>query len=207
MPPPSTEARWNWSCPRKHPQRLRRLVGFLPPRTCLPSHPPALAQLQDRFVSNSSQLYRSDFFPGLGWMLPRRVWQGEGQEGEGGLAATWPAGYWDDFMRLNATRRGRQCIRCGRANWRAFLSGPPLLVPPSLLPADGGLPLLYPHLYTGRRCAAPTTLATSAAAAGSTTASSSSLSSSARVRAGGGGVWEFLGHVPIGTNGGGLGGP
>jgi alpha-1,3-mannosyl-glycoprotein beta-1,2-N-acetylglucosaminyltransferase len=31
--------------------------------------------VQDRFVSNATQLYRSDFFPGLGWMLNRRVWQ------------------------------------------------------------------------------------------------------------------------------------
>lgn len=32
-------------------------------------HPP-----QDRFVRNATQLYRSDFFPGLGWMLNTRVW-------------------------------------------------------------------------------------------------------------------------------------
>lgn len=30
--------------------------------------------LQDRFVRNATQLYRSDFFPGLGWMLNTRVW-------------------------------------------------------------------------------------------------------------------------------------
>ena len=29
---------------------------------------------QDRFVRNATQLYRSDFFPGLGWMLNTRVW-------------------------------------------------------------------------------------------------------------------------------------
>ena len=23
----------------------------------------------------------------------------------------WPRGYWDDWMRLNSTRKGRQCIR------------------------------------------------------------------------------------------------
>ena len=23
----------------------------------------------------------------------------------------WPAGYWDDWMRLGAVRRGRQCLR------------------------------------------------------------------------------------------------
>ena len=34
---------------------------------------PALPQ--DRFVSNATQLYRSDFCPGRGWMLNRRVWE------------------------------------------------------------------------------------------------------------------------------------
>lgn len=36
-------------------------------------------------------------------MLTRTLW--------GELRAKWPRGYWDDWMRLNATRRGRQCIR------------------------------------------------------------------------------------------------
>ncbi|EFN51809.1 hypothetical protein CHLNCDRAFT_8691, partial [Chlorella variabilis] len=58
---------------------------------------------QDRFVANATQLYRSDFFPGLGWMLNRRVWES--------IRSMWPRGYWDDFMRLDATRQGRQCIR------------------------------------------------------------------------------------------------
>ncbi|KAL4450561.1 hypothetical protein ABPG77_000917 [Micractinium sp. CCAP 211/92] len=58
---------------------------------------------QDRFVRNATQLYRSDFFPGLGWMLNRRVWDS--------VAHKWPRAYWDDFMRLNSTRQGRQCIR------------------------------------------------------------------------------------------------
>lgn len=58
---------------------------------------------QDRFVRNATQLYRSDFFPGLGWMLNRRVWDS--------VAPKWPHAYWDDFMRLNSTRQGRQCIR------------------------------------------------------------------------------------------------
>jgi alpha-1,3-mannosyl-glycoprotein beta-1,2-N-acetylglucosaminyltransferase len=58
---------------------------------------------QDRFVRNATQLYRSDFFPGLGWMLNTRVWHS--------VRENWPKGYWDDYMRLSATRRGRQCIR------------------------------------------------------------------------------------------------
>lgn len=132
-------------------------------------------------MANASQLYRSDFFPGLGWMLNARVWDSVkdtwrvaclwgrgscwGQLGRqfaacrawdvvgrsrlrllntspqrlcvplhAGPAATGttpcafrrhsitssalsslprrPKGYWDDYMRLSTTRRGRQCIRC-----------------------------------------------------------------------------------------------
>ncbi|KAL4439675.1 hypothetical protein ABPG75_002676 [Micractinium tetrahymenae] len=58
---------------------------------------------QDRFVRNATQLYRSDFFPGLGWMLNRRIWDQ--------VVHKWPRAYWDDYMRLNSTRQGRQCIR------------------------------------------------------------------------------------------------
>ncbi|KAK9812907.1 hypothetical protein WJX72_005613 [[Myrmecia] bisecta] len=58
---------------------------------------------QDRFVRNTLQLYRSDFFPGLGWMLTRDTWRGFRED--------WPDSYWDDWIRLNKTRQGRQCIR------------------------------------------------------------------------------------------------
>lgn len=58
---------------------------------------------QDKFVRNAHQLYRSDFFPGLGWMLRNELWQ-ELKEG-------WPGSYWDDWLRQNRTRKGRQCIR------------------------------------------------------------------------------------------------
>lgn len=54
-------------------------------------------------ASNSTMLYRTDFFPGLGWMLTRRLWE----EIEG----RWPESYWDDWMRSDDVRRGRHCIR------------------------------------------------------------------------------------------------
>uniref|UniRef100_A0A5K3FL46 Alpha-1,3-mannosyl-glycoprotein 2-beta-N-acetylglucosaminyltransferase n=1 Tax=Mesocestoides corti TaxID=53468 RepID=A0A5K3FL46_MESCO len=54
--------------------------------------------------SRTDLLYRSDFFPGLGWMLTRRLWQEE-------LRDSWPAAFWDDFMRTKEVRRGRACIR------------------------------------------------------------------------------------------------
>ncbi|KAH9252919.1 hypothetical protein BASA81_009075 [Batrachochytrium salamandrivorans] len=51
-----------------------------------------------------STVYRTDFFPGLGWMLTRELWQQE-------LAKKWPRAYWDDWLREPEQRRNRQCIR------------------------------------------------------------------------------------------------
>lgn len=58
---------------------------------------------QKQFVSDAEALYRSDFFPGLGWMLTREFWDE--------LSPIWPEAYWDDWLRLNSTRKGRQFIR------------------------------------------------------------------------------------------------
>jgi alpha-1,3-mannosyl-glycoprotein beta-1,2-N-acetylglucosaminyltransferase len=48
-------------------------------------------------------LYRSDFFPGLGWMLTRDFWQE--------LRLKWPIAYWDDWLREPENRLDRSCIR------------------------------------------------------------------------------------------------
>ncbi|KAG7457554.1 hypothetical protein MATL_G00228250 [Megalops atlanticus] len=48
-------------------------------------------------------LYRTDFFPGLGWMLLRELWEE--------LEPKWPAAFWDDWMRQPDQRRDRSCIR------------------------------------------------------------------------------------------------
>lgn len=48
-------------------------------------------------------LYRTDFFPGLGWMLLREHWEE--------LEPKWPASFWDDWMREPDQRRNRACIR------------------------------------------------------------------------------------------------
>ena len=37
---------------------------------------------QPRLVAEPTELYRSDFFPGLGWMLTKRLWTE--------LAPAWP---------------------------------------------------------------------------------------------------------------------
>ena len=50
-----------------------------------------------------ARLFRSDFFPGLGWMLTRTLWEE--------LGPTWPGAYWDDWLRHPNQRKNRGCIR------------------------------------------------------------------------------------------------
>ncbi|XP_003737217.1 alpha-1,3-mannosyl-glycoprotein 2-beta-N-acetylglucosaminyltransferase [Galendromus occidentalis] len=54
-------------------------------------------------TDNSSLLYRSDFFPGLGWMMTRDLWLE--------LMTKWPKAFWDDWIREPEQRRNRACIR------------------------------------------------------------------------------------------------
>ena len=58
---------------------------------------------QAQFVSSSSSFFRTDFFPGLGWMLNRRVYDD--------VIASWPTAYWDDYLRVDTVRKNRKCIR------------------------------------------------------------------------------------------------
>ncbi|KAG2702992.1 hypothetical protein I3760_06G116700 [Carya illinoinensis] len=58
---------------------------------------------QKQFVHDPYALYRSDFFPGLGWMLARSTWDE--------LSPKWPKAYWDDWLRLKENHKGRQFIR------------------------------------------------------------------------------------------------
>lgn len=55
-------------------------------------------------VNDPKRLLRSDFFPGLGWMMTRKLWSKE-------LESKWPSSYWDDWLREPAQRKGRQVIR------------------------------------------------------------------------------------------------
>ncbi|NXN90059.1 MGAT1 acetylglucosaminyltransferase, partial [Bombycilla garrulus] len=48
-------------------------------------------------------LYRTDFFPGLGWLLLAELWDE--------LEPKWPPAFWDDWMRRPEQRRGRSCVR------------------------------------------------------------------------------------------------
>ncbi|KAK2633097.1 hypothetical protein EUGRSUZ_L00584 [Eucalyptus grandis] len=56
-----------------------------------------------QFVHDPEILYRSDFFPGLGWMLTKSTWNE--------LSPKWPKAYWDDWLRLQENHKGRQFIR------------------------------------------------------------------------------------------------
>ncbi|KAM0896504.1 hypothetical protein ACQ4PT_023149 [Festuca glaucescens] len=58
---------------------------------------------QKQFVHDPKALYRSDFFPGLGWMLTKPTWME--------LSPKWPKAYWDDWVRLKEVHRDRQFIR------------------------------------------------------------------------------------------------
>nr|XP_015805169.2 alpha-1,3-mannosyl-glycoprotein 2-beta-N-acetylglucosaminyltransferase a [Nothobranchius furzeri]XP_015805170.2 alpha-1,3-mannosyl-glycoprotein 2-beta-N-acetylglucosaminyltransferase a [Nothobranchius furzeri] len=60
---------------------------------------------RDGFVDpgKAELLYRTDFFPGLGWMILRELWEE--------LEPKWPSAFWDDWMRHPEQRRNRACIR------------------------------------------------------------------------------------------------
>jgi alpha-1,3-mannosyl-glycoprotein beta-1,2-N-acetylglucosaminyltransferase len=55
-------------------------------------------------IVDAKRLLRSDFFPGLGWMLTYTLWKTE-------LHNKWPDGYWDDWLRDPVQRKDRQIIR------------------------------------------------------------------------------------------------
>ncbi|VDD96280.1 unnamed protein product [Enterobius vermicularis] len=59
------------------------------------------SEITDR--AGVEQLYRTDFFPGLGWMLTKELWQE--------LSPFWPEAYWDDWLRKQEVRKNRVCIR------------------------------------------------------------------------------------------------
>jgi alpha-1,3-mannosyl-glycoprotein beta-1,2-N-acetylglucosaminyltransferase len=56
-----------------------------------------------QFASDAKTIVRADFFPGLGWMIPKRLWKE--------LEPKWPDSYWDDWLREPAQRRNRQVLR------------------------------------------------------------------------------------------------
>lgn len=57
-------------------------------------------------------LYRSDFFPGLGWMMTKDLWDE--------LEPKWPKAFWDDWIRQPEQRKERACIRPELPRTRTF---------------------------------------------------------------------------------------
>lgn len=58
---------------------------------------------QREYVHDAKQLYRTDIFPGLGWMLTKAIYNE--------LKDKWPLAFWDDWMRESEQRKNRSCIR------------------------------------------------------------------------------------------------
>ncbi|UXI22881.1 serotonin receptor [Sarcoptes scabiei] len=50
-----------------------------------------------------ASVLRTDFFPGLGWLLKHRIWLEIRNE--------WPESFWDDWFRHRDQRRERSCLR------------------------------------------------------------------------------------------------
>eukprot|EP00037_Helgoeca_nana_P012192 m.110122 g.110122 ORF g.110122 m.110122 type:complete len:515 (-) comp21302_c0_seq7:1413-2957(-) len=68
---------------------------------------------KSQHVADPHRLYRTDFFPGLGWMILRSLWDDE-------LGPKWTDRYWDDWVRLPEQRNGRACIRPEVSRTRTF---------------------------------------------------------------------------------------
>jgi alpha-1,3-mannosyl-glycoprotein beta-1,2-N-acetylglucosaminyltransferase len=54
-------------------------------------------------VEDPKAVFRTDFFPGLGWMMDRSLWAE--------IRDRFAVAYWDEFMRRPDVRKGRHCIR------------------------------------------------------------------------------------------------
>ena len=53
-------------------------------------------------VRDPWRLMRTSYFPGLGWLLPRRTWTE--------LAPKWPESHWDHWLRSPTQHRGRHIV-------------------------------------------------------------------------------------------------
>jgi len=54
-------------------------------------------------VIDPKAAFRTDFFPGLGWMMDKDLWDE--------LRNRWAVAYWDEYMRRPDVRKNRHCIR------------------------------------------------------------------------------------------------
>lgn len=80
----------------------RKLLALDPTIWCISAwNDNGANELTDR--NRVEQLYRTDFFPGLGWMLTADLWKE--------LSPNWPEAYWDDWLRRQDVRKNRACVR------------------------------------------------------------------------------------------------
>lgn len=56
----------------------------------------------EHLARDSTRLFRTSFFPGLGWLLSGKIWRDIGDR--------FPTNHWDHWMRLSAVSRDRDCI-------------------------------------------------------------------------------------------------
>ena len=53
-------------------------------------------------ATDEGAVFRTSFFPGLGWMMAAELWAE--------LGPSWPLQHWDHYMRIDAVSKGRECI-------------------------------------------------------------------------------------------------
>ena len=63
-------------------------------------------------IYHEEELQRTNFFPGLGWMMNKRLWEE--------YRLLWPNGYWDDWMREPQQRKQRDCIHPSISRTKTF---------------------------------------------------------------------------------------
>mmetsp|Transcript_1752 Transcript_1752/g.3712 ORF Transcript_1752/g.3712 Transcript_1752/m.3712 type:complete len:586 (-) Transcript_1752:157-1914(-) len=56
----------------------------------------------NHFQLDKSKMFRTQYFPGLGWMLKRELWEE--------LSAKFPLEAWDHWMRVDGQTKGRDCV-------------------------------------------------------------------------------------------------
>ena len=54
-------------------------------------------------VSDKQKIHRTNYCPGLGWLMPRKLWEQE-------LEKKWPKTHWDHWMRDPKQHKGRDCL-------------------------------------------------------------------------------------------------
>eukprot|EP00442_Polarella_glacialis_P057928 CAMPEP_0115058756 /NCGR_PEP_ID=MMETSP0227-20121206/6531_1 /TAXON_ID=89957 /ORGANISM="Polarella glacialis, Strain CCMP 1383" /LENGTH=123 /DNA_ID=CAMNT_0002443787 /DNA_START=66 /DNA_END=433 /DNA_ORIENTATION=+ len=57
----------------------------------------------EALVQDPREAFRTEFFPGLGWMMDKSMWSE--------VRDRWAVAFWDEFMRRPDVRKGRSCIR------------------------------------------------------------------------------------------------